>query len=117
MSAFLMVKGLQVQLIMIHYKDVITRWYETLSLKRTCYFSTRVSLFEGGLFQNDKYLYTMDTKAVITLPLFWILLQENIGQKLPRQYYRADAQLKWIHKNRGTTDFRAEYWQGYSNCK
>ncbi|HNP21370.1 MAG TPA: porin [Panacibacter sp.] len=95
------------------YKDVITRiGMKPYPLKKNLLLSTGVSLFEGGLFQNDKYLYTMDTKGGNNPAFVLDSSSENIGQKLPRQYYGADAQLKWIHKKSSATDFRAEYWQG-----
>ena len=100
MSAFLMVKGPS-PTDYDSYKDVITRiGMKPYPLKKNLLLSTGVSLFEGGLFQNDKYLYTMDTKGGNNPAFVLDSSSENIGQKLPRQYYGADAQLKWIHKNR-----------------
>jgi hypothetical protein len=69
-----------------------------------------VSYFNGGLFQNNKYVYTIQNnngQQVFKLDS----ATQNIGRKLPRKYYGADVQLKWIHKN-GATEVRAEYWQG-----
>lgn len=95
------------------YKDFITRLgMKPYPLKKNLLLSTGISLFEGGLFQDDKYLYTMDTKNGSGAEFILDSSADNIGQKLPRQYYGVDAQLKWLHKKSSVTELRAEYWQG-----
>ena len=69
------------------------------------------SLLQGGLIQNNKYVYTThnvdgNNKFIIDSSA------ENVGRKLPRKYYGADIQLKWLHKGSSATELRAEYWYG-----
>jgi hypothetical protein len=70
-----------------------------------------VSVLAGGLrqFSTSVYrlqdkggrLYRYEADSVSTVP----------GDKLPRQYYGINGQLKWEH-GWGNTEFRAEYWKG-----
>lgn len=94
------------------YKDFITRLsIKPYPLQKNLLLSSGLSLFRGGLMQGNKYLYSMESDGSKN---YFVAdtSASNIGQKLPRKYYGADAQLKWIHKKSGATEIRAEYWQG-----
>lgn len=93
------------------YKDLISRIsLKTYPINKTLLFSTGLSYLNGGLIQNNKYKYQInaaDQKFVVDSAT------DNIGSKLPRKYYGADVQLKWLHpKTNGATEIRAEYWRG-----
>lgn len=93
------------------YKDFIARAsMKQYSLNKSLLLSAGVSYFNGGFVQNDKYYYQIEnisgkSQFVIDSSL------NNIGRKLPRKYYGADAQLKWLHE-KGATELRGEYWWG-----
>ena len=92
------------------HKDFITR----LSLKpypitKKLFISLGASYLNGGLFQNTRYLYTMQTKGIKSFAIDSSL--SNIGKTAPRKYYGADAQLRLTH-GWGATELRAEYWFG-----
>lgn len=92
------------------HKDFITR----LSLKpypvsKNVFFSMGLSYLNGGLFQNNRYLYTMQTKGPKNFELDSSM--SNIGKIAPRKYYGADAQLRLKHAW-GNTELRVEYWMG-----
>ena len=92
------------------HKDFITR----LSLKpypitKKLFISLGASYLNGGLFQNTRYLYTMQTKGTKSFAIDSSL--SNIGKTAPRKYYGADAQLRLTH-GWGATELRAEYWFG-----
>ncbi len=94
------------------YKDFISR----LSLKpyplhNKLLFSGGLSYFKGGFIQNNKYVFQMQQRDGIK-QFSEDSLDENIGRKLPRKYYGADAQLKWLHTKNSVTELRAEYWWG-----
>ena len=92
------------------HKDFITR----VSLKPYP-LSTKVSLsmglsyLNGGLYQNSRYVYTMQTKGSKSFTVD--SSQSNIGEIAPRKYYGTDAQVRFKHAW-GTTELRAEYWFG-----
>ena len=94
------------------YKDFITRLsLKSYPLNKKLLLSAGVSYLDGGLGQFNKYLYTMEPgnkgyEFVVDSS------EANIGQKLPRIYHGADAQLKWLHKHQSATELRAEYWWG-----
>lgn len=95
------------------YKDFISRIrMKPYALQKNLLLSTGISYLNGGLMQDSKYLYTMEDKGSGGPSFVLDSSAANIGQKLPRQYYGADAQLKWIHKKDGATEVRGEYWQG-----
>ena len=93
------------------YNDFITR----ISLKpypvqKQLLLSAGASYFNGGFIQNDKYAFTLQDKNGMNQFIADSSTQ-NIGRKLPRKYYGADAQLKWLH-HKGATELRGEYWWG-----
>ena len=91
------------------YKDLICRLnFKPYPLNKNLKLSMGVSYLNGGFIQNNKYVFT-STK---TTGFIQDSLAANIGTKLPRKYYGADAQLKWLHPKNSVTELRAEYWQG-----
>ena len=93
------------------YKDFITRVStKSVSLNKSLSVTAGLSLLQGGFVQNNKYVYS--SGSVGGEPVFIIDSSiSNIGEKAPRQYRGADAQLKWNH-NWGATELRFEYWWG-----
>lgn len=92
------------------FKDLISRL--TMKPVRFRQFSVGagVSLLRGGWRQATRYRYEMDNangEAVFLIDSS----EGNIGNKAPRQYYGADAQLEWKH-GWGKTEIRGEYWRG-----
>jgi hypothetical protein len=92
------------------HKDFITR----LSLKpypvsKNLFFSMGLSYLNGGLFQSNRYVYSMETKGAKNFNLDSSM--SNIGKIAPRKYYGADAQLRLNHAW-GNTELRVEYWMG-----
>jgi hypothetical protein len=69
-----------------------------------------ISLLEGALIQNATYSYRIQEKGGIK-SFVADSVTSTAGGKLPRQYYGANAQLKY-KMGWGFTEFRAEYWQG-----
>ena len=92
-------------------KDLIARAsVKPVPLSKKVFLSAGLSFFQGGLLQNNKYVYRSgmagnDEVFVLDSSL------TNIGGKAPRRYRGADAQLKIKH-GWGATEFRAEYWRG-----
>jgi hypothetical protein len=93
------------------YKDFIARVsWKPYSLTKKLLISGGLSYFNGGLFQNTKYIYTMD--GDVNGKSFVVdSATDNIGRKAPRRYQGADLQLKWKHAY-GATELRLEYWRG-----
>lgn len=93
------------------YKDIIGR----LSLKpyeitKGVNVSTGLSLLEGGLIQNTKYVY--QTASAGNSKFFQVDSSlSNLGGKAPRKYRGADLQIK-IESKWGVTELRGEYWWG-----
>jgi len=91
------------------YKDFIARAaLKPFPISQNLFLSTGISYFNGGLLQNNKYIYTtkdaprrFQVDSALT----------NQGAKAPRKYYGADMQLKLQHAW-GATEIRAEYWTG-----
>ena len=89
------------------YKDIIGRVsLKALHLSSLVVFTAGASLFEGGLVQNSKYVYTESGKGFSVDSA-----DNNIGRKAPRKYRGFDAQLK-INNPWGKTEIRGEYWWG-----
>jgi hypothetical protein len=93
------------------YKDFIARAsWKSYPLSKSLFISGGLSYFNGALFQNTKYTYTMagdvNGKSFVVDSA-----TENVGRMAPRKYYGADLQLKWKRKN-GSTELRLEYWRG-----
>ena len=93
------------------YKDVISRLtIKPFKLNRSWSISGGLSFLNGGWRQDTKYVY--ETQTVGQNTVFVLDSSEsNIGDKAPRQYYGADAQLVLKHAW-GKTEWRAEYWTG-----
>jgi len=92
------------------HKDFITRLsLKPYPLSRKVFLSMGLSYLNGGLYQNNKYIYTMQTKGTKAFELD--SSATNIGEIAPRKYYGTDAQLRFKHAW-GYTELRAEYWFG-----
>ena len=92
------------------YKDLISRLtLKSLDLSKTIFLSGGLSFFNGGWRQATKYKYEMSENGT----KYFVVdsSDSNIGDKAPRQYYGADAQLGFRH-GWGKTEIRAEYWTG-----
>ena len=91
------------------HKDFISRLaIKPIPLSKTFTLSAAVSLFSGGLLQNTRYVYRLNSSnhsfqidSAIT----------NVGRISPRKYYGGDIQLK-IKNSVGFTELRAEYMKG-----
>ncbi len=94
------------------YKDIISRiGLKPYPVTKNLLLSAGVSYLNGGLIQNNKYKYQMpaagnEKQFIVDSSI------DNIGSKLPRKYYGADVQLRWLHSNNSVTELRAEYWRG-----
>ncbi|HSB92607.1 MAG TPA: hypothetical protein VLC28_05795 [Flavitalea sp.] len=92
------------------YKDLISRLsLKPFSLSRNVQVSGGLSLLQGGLVQNNQYVFTQGTGKGSAYT--FDSSQSNIGAKAPRKYYGADIQTRLKH-GWGNTEFRAEYWGG-----
>jgi hypothetical protein len=93
------------------YKDFIARVsWKSYPLTEKLQISGGLSYFNGSLFQNTRYTYTMD--GGVNGKTFMVdSAVANIGRKAPRRYQGADMQLKWKHMY-GVTELRLEYWRG-----
>jgi len=93
------------------YKDFISRMsIKPVLIRKNLFASAAGSYFNGGFMQNTASVYSMSEQN--GKPYFKLdSSTSKIGAKLPRQYYGADMQIKWLHK-KGSTEFRAEYWWG-----
>jgi hypothetical protein len=93
------------------YKDLISRFsLKPLPLSKALTFSAGLSLLRGGWVQATRYKYEMGTKNGDAVFLVDSSLS-NIGNKAPRHYYGADAQLAYKYAW-GKTEIRGEYWRG-----
>lgn len=93
------------------YKDFIARAsWKSSPVTKDLFVSGGLSYFNGGLFQNSKYSYTIEDAAAGKL--FRVdSSAAHFGRKAPRRYYGADIQWKWKHGH-GNTELRGEYWWG-----
>ena len=92
------------------HKDFISRLtVKPISLRKFS-LSGGLSLLYGGWRQDSKYVYEMGKSNGDNTFLLDSSLS-NVGKVAPRHYYGADAQIVYRHKW-GTTEWRAEYWQG-----
>lgn len=93
------------------FKDLISRLtLKPMPLSRNLTLGAGLSLLRGGWRQATKYKYEMAQKN--GSPAFQVDSSlSNIGDKAPRHYYGADAQLALKHAW-GKTEWRAEYWRG-----
>lgn len=93
------------------YKDLISRaTLKSLPLGSNLSLSGGLSLLLGGWVQTTRYEYRMGEKNGVTDFQVDSSLS-NIGDKAPREYYGADAQLAYKH-GWGKTELRGEYWKG-----
>ncbi len=91
------------------YKDIIGRvQLKNYPLSKTVSLSVGGSVLSGGIRQNNKTIFTTDSKILDFVATTDSL---KIGSKAQRTYFGADAQLK-IKTNIGTTEFRAEFIAG-----
>jgi hypothetical protein len=70
-----------------------------------------ISVLAGGLRQFSKSVYRLQDKGGNVYRYEADSISTVPGDKLPRQYYGINTQLKWEH-GWGFTEFRAEYWKG-----
>jgi len=93
------------------YKDIISRAYvKPFAFKKNWFISGGLSMLYGGWRQGSKYKYEL---LVNENDKFFAIdsATSNLGDKAPRNYYGADAQLMYKH-SWGKTEFRSEYWKG-----
>ncbi|MEN9570380.1 MAG: hypothetical protein RL172_1611 [Bacteroidota bacterium] len=90
-------------------KDLIARAaLKPLHLNKSATLTAGVSILQGGLLQNTKYVYTTNNSdKVVEVDSS----ASNIGTTSPRKYRGADIQLK-IKNKFGYTELRAEYLAG-----
>lgn len=92
-------------------KDFIGRiGLKPMPIAKNVILSGGVSMLNGGLAQNTKYVFTTGTVNGVKQTV----VDSSIGNQdgvSPRKYYGADIQLKIKHKI-GATEFRAEYVTG-----
>jgi hypothetical protein len=92
------------------HKDIISRVsLKPYPLTKNVVFSMGASYLNGGLFQNTKYIYSINQKASKAFEVD--SAESNIGKIAPRKYYGLDGQLKIKH-TWGSTEFRSEFWAG-----
>jgi hypothetical protein len=92
------------------HKDFITRLsLKPYPLSKKISLSLGLSYLNGGLYQNTRYIYSLQNNGTKSFELDSSL--NNVGKVTPRDYYGADAQLKIDH-SWGSTELRGEYWFG-----
>jgi hypothetical protein len=91
------------------YKDIIGRiQLKNYPLSKTATLSVGGSILSGGIRQNNKTIYKMDSKIGGFVNF---TDSTKIGSRAERTYFGLDAQLK-IKTHIGTTELRAEYIAG-----
>jgi hypothetical protein len=89
------------------HKDFITRLaLKPVAISHSLTFSTGISYLNGGMLQNNKYIYSTSNKIVTVDSSL-----ANEGKIAARKYYGADAQLK-LKTKAGFTELRAEVIAG-----
>jgi hypothetical protein len=84
---------------------------KTYHLSKQVTIAAGVSLLHGGLMQNTKYVYTTgDVAGVKKVTID--SAATNITKTSPRQYYGANAQLKYKSNKGLTSELRAEFITG-----
>ncbi len=93
------------------HKDLIGRiTVKPLNLAKNITLGAAVSILDGGLTQNTRFVY--NTVAVAGVKNFTVdSSASNINKIAPRKYYGADAQLK-IKNKVGFTELRGEFATG-----
>lgn len=93
------------------FKDLISRLtIKPLPLSKQVSIAGGLSILYGGWHQATKYKYEMSAENGSSSFKVDSSIS-NIGQKAPRHYYGADAQLVYKHLW-GKTELRGEYWIG-----
>lgn len=93
------------------HKDFIGRIdIKPLHLSKSVTLGGELSYFNGGLIQNNRYVYTTETSGSLKKNIVDSSLG-NTGKIAPRKYYGADLQLK-IKNRAGYTELRAEFISG-----
>jgi phosphate-selective porin len=93
------------------YKDLITRLaMKPWTIKKHYTLSAGLSYLNGGWMQASRYRYQMALQGGNRVFAVDSSLS-NVGSRLPRIYYGADAQFAIRHRW-GKTEWRAEYWWG-----
>lgn len=91
------------------YKDFIARaGVKPFRIASKVFLSAAVSYFNGGMLQNNKFIF-QTKQSPIRFQIDSSIT--NQGEKAPRKYYGADAQLR-IRHGWGASELRAEYWSG-----
>ena len=92
------------------HKDFISRLsLKPYPLSKKTFLSMGISYLNGGMIQNNKYVYAIHKKALKNFEVDSAVT--NISRIAPRKYYGADGQLKLKHIW-GFTELRCEYWFG-----
>jgi hypothetical protein len=93
------------------YKDLITQlvWKPTQVAKHL-YAGGGISLLYGGIAQTTNTAYRMTEKNG-KIDFVADSITTRAGDKLPRKYYGANVQLKYLTAW-GATELRGEYWSG-----
>ncbi|MEI6061152.1 MAG: hypothetical protein WCR72_10610 [Bacteroidota bacterium] len=81
------------------------------NVKQTIKFGFGVSLYDGGVFQTNKYVYTMGTVSDGTKGFVVDSTSANKNGYAKRQYMGLDAQLS-VQSGIGITTLRGEYLKG-----
>lgn len=93
------------------HKDFIMRIaHKPRMVSKKLELSGAVSYLNGGLVQNTPYSYSTHTVNGVK-QVKVDSTTTNVGKVAPRDYYGADAQVKWHHKA-GVTELRMEYVNG-----
>lgn len=93
-----------------NFKDLINRVSIKPQKVGKMNISGAIGVLYGGIRQSTALSYKMKNRG-------WQESNkgDDIGQKLPRQYYQADIQIK-IPNKKGNTEFRAEYLTGWQTA-
>ena len=94
------------------YKDFIGQIIvKPLDLAEHLKLSGGVSILDGGMRQFASSVYRLQDKGGGLFTYVADSISTVPGDKLPRQYYGINGQLKWEH-GWGNTELRGEYWSG-----
>lgn len=84
---------------------------KTFHLSKQVTIAAGASFLQGGLLQNTKYVYsTTDVSGIKKVTIDSSV--NNLNQTSPRQYYGANAQLKFKSNKGLTTELRSEFITG-----
>jgi hypothetical protein len=94
------------------YKDFIGQIIvKPLSIAGHLKLSGGVSILDGGMRQFATSVYRLQDKGGDVFRFEADSISTVPGDKLPRQYYGINSQLKWEHGH-GNTELRGEFWTG-----